>query len=193
MAVSAAIALICNAPVKSDMWNFLFRVFFCAGITMLAWKIASAFNPRYGPIGLLIAAPAWGVSFAGHLLDIFPSIKYWAEYAVSYRWHGRYYTFENCQIRFYLIDEVIWVPVKDLLPVMAPELSERELRLLGDAHGTIPQHNEIGVAESGLLRLIATRTEHRRPNSKMIRFRNWLQHNAFPNVRRLPESAANEC
>jgi hypothetical protein len=181
-----------NQTVKCSMWNFLFKLVFCAGISTLAWKIATVFGPLYGPIGLLITAPAWGVSFARHLIEIFPSIKYWAEYAVSYRWHGRYYTFENRQIRFYLIDESIWIPVKDLLPIMEPELSERELRLLGEAHGTIPQHNETGVAELGLLRLIASRTEHRRPNSKMIRFRNWLQQNALPNVRRLPESAANE-
>lgn len=173
------------------MWTFLFKLAFCSGLTVLAWNIASAFDTRYAAIGLVVASVAWGVTFARYLIEIFPIIKYWAERSVFHRWQGRFYMFESRQIRFYVVDDVIWIPLKDLNKLIEPGWSERELRLLGDAHGPIPEQTEIGLSEAGLLQLLASRTGHRRASSKMIRFRNWLLQNALPNVRRLPESAAN--
>lgn len=173
------------------MWIFIFKLALCSGITVLSWKIASAFDSRYGAIGLVVASVVWGITFARYLVELIPTIKYWAERSVLLRWQGRFYTFDNRQIRFYIVDETIWIPVNDLRHVMQPALNERELRLLGDAYGKIPEHQESGVSEAGLLRLLASRTEHRRASNKMIMFRNWLLQNALPNVRRLPESAAN--
>jgi hypothetical protein len=173
------------------MWTFLFKLLLCSGLTFLAWKIAQAFGPQYGPIGLLAVSVFWGMTFARYVIEGFSAIKYWARHSVAMRWGGKFYMFEERQIRFFVIDDAIWIPIKDLHQLMEPAFNERELRLLGAAHGQIPEHGEIGLSEEGLLRLLQNRTEHRRASSKMIRFRNWLLQHALPNVRRFPESAVN--
>jgi hypothetical protein len=89
-----------------------------------------------------------------------------------------------------MIDEVIWVAIKELHVVIEPGLEPRELRLLGAEYGQIPWQKEIGITEAGLLRVLGLRTERRHASHKMIRFRNWLINNTFPNLHRLPKSAA---
>ena len=173
------------------MWTFFLKLTLCSGLTFLAWKIALTFGPRYGPIGLLVVSVVWGITFARYVIETFSAIKYWAKHSVAMRWGGKFYMFEEQQIRFYIIDDAIWIPLNDVQQFMEPAFNERELRLLGDAHRQIPEHVELGLSEEGLLHLLASRTEHRRASAKMIRFRNWLVQNALPNVRRLPQSAAN--
>lgn len=173
------------------MRTFILKLLLCSGLTFLAWKIAQAFGPRFGPIGLLAVSVVWGITFARYVIETFSAIKYWARHSVAMRWGGKFYMFEERQIRFFVIDDAIWIPLRDLEQLMEPAFNERELRLLGAAHGQIPGHDEIGLSEEGLLHLLQSRTEHRRASSKMIRFRNWLLQNALPNVRRLPASAAN--
>ena len=173
------------------MWTFLIKLALCSGLTLLAWKAAQFFDPRYGPIGLLAVSVFWGMTFARYVIETFSSIKYWARHSVSMRWGGKFYMFEERQIRFYIVDDLIWIPLRDLQPLMEPAFNERELRLLGDAYAQIPHHDELGLSEEGLLHVLLSRTEHRRASSRMIRFRNWLQKNALPNVRRFPGSASN--
>ena len=173
------------------MSTFFLKLLLCTGLTFLAWKIALAFGPSFGPIGLLAVSVVWGITFARYVIETFSAIKYWARHSVAMRWGGKFYMFEERQIRFFVIDDAIWIPLKDLQQLMEPAFNERELRLLGAAHGPIPEHTEIGLSEEGLLHLLQSRTEHRRASSKMIRFRNWLLQNALPNVRRLPASAVN--
>ena len=173
------------------MSTFFLRLALCSFLTFVAWNVASTFGSQYGAFGLLAMSVVWGISFARYIVEIFPSIKYLAEKSATQKWHGKYYVFENCQIRFYLVDDAIWIPVADLRQLMQPALDPRECRLLGEAYGLIPKHDEIGLSEEGLLRLLSNRTEHRRASENMIRFRNWLLQSALPNVRRLPTSAAN--
>ena len=173
------------------MGTFLLKLTLCFGLTFLAWKVARFFDPRFGPLGLLAVSVVWGLTFARYVIEAFSSIKYWARHSVAMRWGGKFYMFEERQIRFYMVDDLIWIPLRDLQALMEPAFNERELHLLGDAYGQIPDHTEQGLTEEGLLRLLLSRTEHRRASSKMIRFRNWLQKNALPNVRRFPESASN--
>lgn len=173
------------------MLMFLLKLVLCSGLTFLAWKAALIFDPRFGPLGLLAVSVVWGLTFARYVIDAFSGIKYWAKHSVSMRWSGKFYMFEERQIRFYIVDDLIWIPLRDLQPLMEPVLNERELRLLGDACAQIPQLDELGLSEEGLLHVLRSRTEHRRASSKMIRLRNWLQKNALPNVRRFPESASN--
>jgi hypothetical protein len=173
------------------MLQFLLRGVGCLGLTALLWRAAQAYDPHYGPIGLVVSSIVWGLSFAPYLVEFFPTIKYWAEYGVSYRWHGRFYHFDGRQIRFYLIAEVIWVPLADVKLLMEPPIGERELRLLGHDCAIPLEQKESCLSEAGLLRLLNSRTEHRRASYKMVRFKRWLLQNALPNVKRHPQSRAN--
>ena len=123
-------------------------------------------------------------------VGIFGWIKRRAHESVHAQWSGRYYTFDERQIRFYLVDDTVWTAAEDLAKLLEPPPGERELRLLGGEHACIPGSSIMACSEAGLMRLLDARTGHRRASYHMIRFKNWLETQAFPNVKRLPSSAA---
>ena len=169
------------------MLKFLWKLTYCTLITWLAWKIFGLLG--YPVIGLVFATPAWAASFARDGIEFFSHIKYWGKHAAHSKWSGRYYSFDGRQIRFFLVDGIVWIPLKDLQSIIEPAIGDRELRLLVPAVGKIPVHDIEGVSEDGLMRLINTRTESRHASYKMIRFKRWLLHSALHNVKRLPVSA----
>jgi hypothetical protein len=65
----------------------------------------------------------------------------------------------------------------------------RELRYLGSDHGKIPGLKVPAYTEAGLLRLLSTRTATRHATHDLIRFKHWLEKEAFPNLRRFPASS----
>ena len=116
-------------------------------------------------------------------------MKYHARQSVTLRWHGRYYSFDGQQLRFFLIDEVVWLALPDLEKILEPQISERELRLLGEEKTFLEDHQLPVISEAGMLQLLRTRTETRHATQKMIRFKKWLKSSGFDNVKRLPKSA----
>lgn len=173
------------------MSSFFLRLLLCLGLSYAGWMAMEWFEPGYGPIGLAIVSVVWGILFAPFVIALIPTIWYWARHSVLNQWQGKYYSFESHHIRFYVVDDIIWLPLKDLRMLIVPAFGERELRLLAEECAPIPGHRQIGVTEAGLLRLLATRTEHRRADAQMVRFKLWLITSAFPNIKRLPASSAN--
>jgi len=141
------------------------------------------------PMTIVFSATVWFVSFAKYLVEFLPSIKHKAERDAMEVWNGRYYAFDNRQVRLFLVDGVIWVPTADVAALLDPPPDERELRYLGADHGPIPGQKLKGYTEAGLLRLLTTRSSSRRATHDTIRFKHWLEKEAFPNLRRLPASA----
>lgn len=172
------------------MFRILFKLLFCGGLTYIVWHIAVAFGAGFGPIGLAMTSVVWGTQFSSEIIRLFSEIRYWARWSVFHHWQGHYYHFDGVHLRFYMMDEVIWIAIKELHVVIEPGLEPRELRLLGEEYGQIPSQKEIGITEAGLLRVLGLRTERRHAAHKMIRFRNWLINSTFLNLRRLPKSAA---
>jgi hypothetical protein len=142
------------------------------------------------PFTLVTTGPLWAWSLAPWAVEIFPAIRRRAMHDAWEPWNGRYYAFDNRQIRLFLIEDVIWVPVKDVALFVKPQPEARELRLLGADYGTIPGQKQPGYTEAGLLRLLSTRSSRRMAAHELIRFKHWLQSEAFPNIRRLPGSAS---
>jgi hypothetical protein len=149
------------------------------------------FLPGMGGIGIAMTSYFWGRLFARDFINLFSWIKYQAKKSAVFHWHGSYYSFDGQQIRFFLAEGTVWIPLRDLQHLLEPELSERELRLLGAAYAVIPDQKMKGVTEDGLLKLLRSRTESRHTSYKMVRLKKWLLTNALPNVKRLPKSAIN--
>ena len=137
--------------------------------------------------GLLMTA-----LFSKYLVEFVPSMKKGVDSLILGPWSGAYYEFRGVQIRFYTVDDEIFIPADDLKKVLTPPLQRRELTLLTDQYQKIPGQRIYGMTENGVLRLLATRTGHRRAEPMMIKFKNWLINEAYPNVKRLPRSAINE-
>lgn len=161
-----------------------------AAVYWLTGVVLEDLGPMRVPLTLVSTAPAWLRVLAPYLLDILPAIRRKAVRDALEPWNGRYYAFENRQIRLYLIDDIIWVPVRDVAALVLPQPAPRELRILGAGHGTIPGLKLQGYTEAGLLRLLGTRNSGRSAERDLVRFKLWLETDAFPNLRRLPASAS---
>jgi len=170
----------------------LFAKILCSVLMAYAgYAAVEYFLPGMGGIGIAVTANFWGRLFARDFINLFSWIKYQAKKSAVFHWHGSYYSFDGRQIRFFLVEGTVWIPLRDLQRLLEPDVSERELRLLGAAYGLIPDQKIKGVTEEALLQLLKSRTESRHTSYKMVRLKKWLLTNALPNVKRLPKSAIN--
>lgn len=145
---------------------------------------------KFGLISFLMVAPLLARLLAPAMLDFFPALRRHARHSVHGKWQGKFYSFDQHQLRLFLVDGVVWVAAQDLEPILEPAPDARELRLLGAEYGTIPEHGINGCTEAGLMLLLKHRTAHRRATHHMIRFKWWLEHEAFPNLKKNPATSA---
>lgn len=163
------------------LWR-LFKLAFCTGIYILVWNLYSADGLWTQLIMLVGLSPIWGVAFAQDLIRLPGSFKRHAEETATREWHGCHFSFDERHLRFYQREQEIWLPVADL-DWLTPPLQERELRLLGGNCKRIATANSMCVNEPGLLKLLQVRTGTRHATRQMIRFRQWLVREAFPNLK----------
>ncbi len=165
-----------------------------AGLFYLAYRLYGATPPeskKYVLVALLLCAPLWARSVTPFVFAIFPAINRKARHDAHAAWNGRYYAFEGRQLRFVMLDAVIWVAADDLDALLLPPPDGRERRILGADYATMPGYRLKGYSENGIRRVLAARTTARTSKPQMIKLRHWLEHEALPNLRRLPGSAAN--
>jgi hypothetical protein len=106
------------------------------------------------------------------------------------RWQGCYFEFDAQQVRMCIRGGVVWIAEDDVAALLRPPPTRLELRAIDLDRGPIPGHPKVnGITESGLLRLLALRTGHRRAEHEMIRLQRWFTTEAIPNLRRLPEAS----
>ena len=175
------------------MQTFLFRLAVCSLATWALYRIGHAAGQKPALVNVVVfcvVAPLWGKWFAVYLIEVIPAIRRRARRDVCAPMNGRFYAYDNIRLRLYLLDDVIWIPEQDLGAIMRPLPDMRERRLLGEDYGTIPGQKLRGFTESAVLRMMTLRTSGRFSTHEMIRFRHWLEKEAFPNLHRFPVSAA---
>lgn len=143
----------------------------------------------YSPLVFLPFAPLLAWTASRFVIELLQETRRSAHASVLAQWSGRYYTFDERQVRFYLVNQSVWTSSDDLARILEPPPGERELRLLGEHHAAIPGANVMACSEAGLSRLLEARTGARNASYHMVRFRNWIETQALPNVKRLPSSA----
>jgi hypothetical protein len=173
----------------------MLRLFIVVLIAGFGYKFYSFFHrggmEQEAIIVLVLFGALLGRTAAPWLLDIFPALRDLARRSVHEKWQGKYYSFGVHQLRFYLVGPTIWTAADDLAKVLEPPPSEREWRLLAHDYGTIPfQGKLLGCTEAGLAQLLRARTTHRRASHEMIRFKSWLETEAYPNLKKNPASSA---
>ena len=177
---------------KRIIIDFVVKVLFSFLFSYGAYRFFEMIHPRMGVIGFLISFGFWGRLFSRELIEFVLLFKHWGEKSAVYHWHGKFYTFDGRQIRFFLDDAVVWIPIKDLKKVMEPAIAAWELQVLAKEYGKIPETDIAGVTEAGLMQLLESRTGDRRASYRMIRFKRWLLLEALINVKRVPRSAINQ-
>jgi len=174
------------------MLSFFGRAAACGFGTWVIYQLTSRiFSEPLAvmPLTVVFSSALWSVSFAKYAIAGMSSLRREARRAALEEWNGRYYAFGAHQLRLFLIEDVIWIPVADVAAILDPQPDARELRYLGAETGLIPGQKVNGYTEAGLLRLLTTRTASRRATHDMIRFKHWLEKETFPNLRRLPASS----
>jgi len=172
------------------VWRRLFFFVVSVAICYGMYRQYESIMPGHGAIGLLLGTGLLGWTGSKLLLEVFPAIREAAHRSVLEPWQGSYFTFNERQLRFFLVDDTIWIAEDDVIAVLEPAPDDRENRFLGAEYARIPGQAIDGYTETGLMRLLHTRTSHRRATHDMIRFKWWLENEALPNVRRLPSSSA---
>lgn len=176
---------------RSVLW-FVWKVAASVGLSYACYKIGEKMSSGYGIIGVLLSLNVWGRWFSREIIESILLFKYWGEKSALYHWHGKYYSFDGRQIRFFLVDDVVWIALKDIKKVLDPKVGQWELDTLGADLVKIENSRDLAITEAGLLRLLERRTDDRRAKYPMIRFKRWLLNEAFPNVKRMPRSAVNQ-
>jgi hypothetical protein len=174
------------------MLSLLGRALACSVATWVIYAITSRLfdNPlAHMPLTVVFASAMWAVSFAKFVLPALSAVKNQARHDALSPLNGRHYAWQNHSLRLYLVDDVIWIPVADVAPLFERQPDARELRYLGSDHGKIPGLKVPAYTEAGLLRLLSTRTATRHATHDLIRFKHWLEKEAFPNLRRFPASS----
>jgi hypothetical protein len=172
------------------MKNFVYRFIICTSVSGIIWKFASSSPEGAGSFAYLSIGLLWAWLMSGYLVHMLPAIKRSADESVLGKWQGSYYAYHGVQVRFYLVDDTVWTACDDLAHIVVPAISERELYLMGPSYGAIPGQPVKGIREDAVIRLLTLRTNHRRADPQMLRFKRWLETQAFPNVKRRPDSAA---
>ncbi len=175
------------------MGQFFLRLATCSLLTWLALKLGHRIDDRPALVNVVVfslLAPLWGKWFAIYVIELIPAIRAQARRDVCEPMNGRFYAYDNIRLRLYLIEEVIWIPERDLQAILRPWPDIRERRLLGEDYAAIPGLKLRGFTERGLLRMMSLRTAGRFSTHEMIRFKHWLEKEALPNLRRFPVSSA---
>ncbi|SHH54275.1 hypothetical protein [Massilia sp. CF038] len=178
--------------MRSLLFSFGGRVVACcAGTWIINSTLRGVVDDKAAsvPITIVLSSVLWSLSFAKYVVPALSAFKNRAKYDALAPLSGIHYAFDNRRVRLYLLAGVIWVAADDVAAIVAPAPDARDMRLLGADYGPIPERPLQGYTEAGLLRLMTTRNAVRKPSHDMVRFKHWLETEAFPNLRRLPSSS----
>ncbi len=167
----------------------LLRLVAFLAVGALGYFACSKYYVDVVPIWMLSWGAAGAKHFASDLVDMVPWIARAAKRSVFEKWNGRFYIYDNRQIRFCLVGETVWIVEADVSGIIDPPVSDRERRLLGEQYRLIPGLRIHGYSEAGLLRLISVRLIRRGGETGMKKFMVWLQSESIPNVKRHPSSS----
>ena len=172
--------------MRRDLFIFAVAVALAAAL----YAFANGIDLKFGLIVLVGCTPLLARLLAPVVLKFFPHLVRHARQTAHGPWQGKYYNYDGWQLRFFLVDETVWLAEEDIANILSPATTERERRLLGEHYGKVPGQKFRGFTEVGMGRLLNSRTNSRHATREMIRFKFWLETETYPNIRRLPESAA---
>jgi len=171
------------------MRRYLITIILAAAL-VLAFLYLKQSGVAYAVVLVLVCAPLMARLCAPIFMDIASKFIRFSERSALDGMQGNYYSFDERRIRFFVVNDTIWVAESDVSGILDPAISERERRQLGRGYGIVPGKRVRGFTEDGIWRWLATRLGDRHATRQIVRFNYWLQSEAFPNVRRLPTSGA---
>jgi hypothetical protein len=169
------------------MWRYPVVIFLAAALAV-AFRYLKQMHIAFAVVIVLACAPVLAWLCAPIVMDLVSRLVEFSDRSARGALQGKYYTFDARRIRFFVVDETIWVAESDLAGILVQAMTEAERRHLDAEYGVVPGKRFRGFTEDGITRLLATRLKSRHVTRQVIRFNQWLRNEAFPNVRRLPSS-----
>lgn len=171
------------------MWRYLLSIAFAAALA-IAFHYLKQLHTGFAVVLVLACAPVMAWLLAPVFMDLASGWIGFARRSAYGALQGNHYSFDGRRVRFFLAHETIWVAESDLAGILVHAVTDRERRQVREGYGVIPGRKLRGFTEAGIRDLLAARLRDRHASRELSRFNRWLQEEAFPNVRRLPGSAA---
>ena len=142
---------------------------------------------RGGALGLVLAvlcAPVASVVIGTGLVAIFPALMRWSKERYWLQWQGRYFAFDNRQIRIEQDPEgTVWIVLADVVAVTDLRVTETEIERLGSfARKSIVEFGAMALSEGALVAILS-----RRNYPAVNRFRLWLERDVLQPLHRRVE------
>lgn len=139
-----------------------------------------------GAIGLVFAAPIWGLLLARPIIEGVPTLIGGLRRSAYTNWEGEVHTFETHSLRVRDVGGYVWIVDGDLLAVLGEKPSDtRRRRADGAFHAPIPDTRLWGWSEAGVIKLL---TGSRHPDAHKLRL--FLERQVFLPARKRRERAA---
>lgn len=133
--------------------NLFLRFACCAAVTWMLWEICARIG--YPALGLVIAAPLWGVFFCKPLVEIFPAIARSANRTAMQPWEGKYYRYEETHLRMYFAGDDAWFVADDILAAVGKKRERwMEARFEPGEYQVIPGRSEMGFTPEAVLKFL---------------------------------------
>lgn len=141
-------------------------------------------------LGAVLAAPFWALWLLWPLYRGARFALRHLRHAPLAAWDGRYFAFDDRQIRVLFDDEAIWVVAVDVFEVLGTpadaRMPERVRQIVGrDGLQSAPDSTLLAFSEKGLAAWLDRRTERR-----ALQFARWFQHEVVAPYRRRREREA---
>lgn len=155
-----------------ELWRLILlivvRLVLSAGILWAVYKYL-------GMIPFILGIPVAGVLMAKPIIEVAANWFNWANKQPFEKWHGRYYSFADKQIRMLEVGEELWAVDADLLRV----IGEKPTLMLGSTYGSedygpIPDTKLHGFSPSGAEKALRKSSHHEA--SRMLM---WLQREVY--------------
>jgi len=167
-----------EGSTRAMLIGLITRVVIGSAIT---WALYS----MQGLLGLVFAAPAWGVLLAKPILDLVPELVGGLRSSAFPDWKGDVYTFDTHQLRVCSVGGYPWIVDGDLLAALGDKPGQTQRRRADAAyHAQIPETNLWGISESGAIKLLKA---HRHPDAHRLRL--FLERQVFLPARKRRERA----
>jgi len=135
---------------------------------LVAWQWRH--GGKWGLISALVLAPFAAAAITPALLALFPAYLGWVHERIWHRWQGRYYAFDDRQIRVVEAHGMLWFASKDVHAALG--LRPRAALLAQFVAAERRRDDEIGdaLSNAGLVRLLSRSTD-----ARVLRFLLWAE------------------
>lgn len=147
--------------------NYALGVFMCALLTYLAIQYMGA--------SAVVVVVLWGAILAKPILGLLLWIYHACADAPLKPFQGRYYAFNQLQIRVIDVDDALWVVDEDILPIIGLKVSEIARRQAKPHEYFYNKREKLWLYSESYLQRLLKKNQH----AESVKLRLWLERTVY--------------